>query len=321
MSRLATAPPTSPSPRTSLFVSGAFPRRRLLVLLLAVLGGLLLAYAWSAEFVDQEIGARSANAMLGHDAHATPIANIASGVLFALVTGLAGSFTACNIAVFGAVGPLVGSARTRRARLLHTLKPIGWLTAGMLPVSALYGAVVGLVGTHMPQYAPTKPGHGLSGRIIQAMTVFGVVGAVMIVCGLAALGLLPDPLKAVSRRFPNVPLVLMGALVGGFLLGRPYPLFRDMFRHAADTHNPAYGAAAFALQSVGNIIVMALVFLLLSYGVGGRLQRWLAAAPSRASALTAAGFLVAGVFTVVYWDIRLLDRLGYLWFPTAPWNS
>ena len=43
----------------------------------------------------------------------------------------------------------------------------------------------------------------------------------------------------------------------GFLIGRPYPLFRIMFRSAAEQHNVLYGAAAFALQSVGNIVVMA----------------------------------------------------------------
>jgi len=197
--------------------------------------------------------------------------------------------------------------------------PLGWLAVGMVPISALYGALVGLVGTHMPQYS-TKASKGISPRTAQSMITFGTIGLVMLVLGLAALGLIPDPLAAVSRRFRNAPLVLMGVLIGAFLIGRPYPLFRDMFRHAAKTHNPLYGATAFALQSIGNIIVMALIFLLLSWGLGGRIQRWLAAKPGRTSVVTAAAFVVAGAFTMVYWDVRVLGRLGYIWFPTPPWK-
>jgi len=305
--------------RTSLFVDGRFPRRRALVLALSLLGGLLVAYAWSAQTADDRIGFNTADALLGHDANNTPITGIATGILFAFVTGLAGSFTACNVAVFGAVGPLVGRAATRRDKLRAAVTPLGWLAVGMIPVSAAYGALVGFIGTRMPQFS-TAVSHGISPRTAQSMITFGTVGLVMILMGLAALGLVPDPLAAVSRRFRNAPLVLMGALVGAFLIGRPYPLFRDMFRHAASTHNPLYGATAFALQSVGNIIVMSTLFLVLSLGLGSRIQRWLNAKPGRVSTVTAAAFIIAGAFTVIYWDVRVLGRLHYIWFPTPPWN-
>ncbi|MEU1287576.1 hypothetical protein [Kitasatospora sp. NPDC005856] len=316
---LADPAPRTPASRTSLFVTGDFPRRRWLTLLLGTAGGLLLAYAWNAKLVDDEIGFTSADALLGHDAHGTPITGVLSGILFAFVTGLAGSFTACNIAAFGAVGPLVGQAPSLRGRLLHVARPLGWIFAGMAPVSAAYGALVGLVGTHMPQFS-TAASKGLTPRAIQSMTTFGLIGLVMIVLGLAAVGLVRDPLAGLSRRFPNAPLVLVGVLIGGFLVGRPYPLFRDLFRHAAKTHDPLYGAGAFLLQSVGNIVVMALLFALLTYAAGGRLQRRLAAVPARISVLTASAFLVAGVFTVVYWDLRILGKLGYIWFPASPWT-
>lgn len=317
-SSVATAPP-APAPRTSLFVTGQFPVRKRLILLASLLAGLFIAYAWSAGLVDEQIGFTTADGLLGRNANGTPVGGIASGILFAFVTGLAGSFTACNIACFGAVGPLVGQADTRRGRLGQALRPLGWLAAGMVAVSAVYGAIVGIVGTRMPQFS-TAYAKGLSPRAIQSMIAFGTVGLVMIVLGLAALGLVGDPLGRVSRRHPNAPLVLVGALIGGFLIGRPYPLFEDMFRSAANSHDPLYGAVAFALQSLGNIVVMSVLFLALSYGLGGRVQRWLAEKPSRNSVLTAAAFIVAGMFAVVYWDVRALHSVGYLWFPTAPWN-
>lgn len=312
------AQPVTPRP-SSLFVTGSFPGRRWLLLPAALVAGLFIAYAWSADLVDDQIGVNTAQGILGHDPNA-PISGVLSGIVFAFVSGMAGSFTACNIAAFGAVGPLVGQHETGRARLLSTARPLGWLAAGMFTVSALYGVVVGLVGTGMPQFSQAQPS-GISPRTAQSMIAFGVVGTVMVVLGLAAAGVVPDPLARISRRFRNAPLILMGVLIGGFLVGRPYPLFRNLFRHAADTHNPLYGAVAFCLQSLGNIVVMALLFLLLTYGTGGRLQRWMAAAPGRAATVIASAFLIAGVFTLAYWELRVLGRLGYLWWPNAPWNA
>ena len=316
------ASPTALQPRqTSLFVNGYFPRHRLVVLLLGILGGLFVAYAWNARVADDDIGFNTANAMLGHTANSpTAITGIGSGILFAFVAGLAGSFTACNIAVFGAVGPLVGQrAQSRGGRFIETVKPLGWMAVGTIPVSAVYGALVGIIGTRMPQFS-TASSHGYSPRTIQTMIAFGIVGMVMIVCGLAALGMVPDPLARVSSRFQNFPFVLMGALVGAFLIGRPYPLFHNLFRSAASEHNPLYGAGAFVLQSLGNMIVMGVLFVLLSYTLGGRVQRWVTAAPSRGAILTASAFLIAGVFTVAYWDLKVMARLGDFWFPAPWWN-
>jgi hypothetical protein len=316
-SSVLSRPPGSEPKQTSLFVDGRFPRRRAVVVLVSLLGGIFVAYAWSAKLADDQIGFNSADAMLGHSATGTPIGGLLSGVLFAFITGLAGSFTACNIVCFGAVGPLLGQTRTATGRMRQTLRPLGWMATGMIPVSAAYGALVGIVGTRMPQFAASS-GHGLSPRAIQSMTAFGLVGAVMIVLGLASAGVIKDPLGPISRRFPNAPLILMGALIGGFLIGRPYPLFHAMFVYAANRHNPLFGALAFSLQSIGNIIVMSLVFLILAVVFGGPVGRWLAAKPSRISVLTAAAFIVAGAFSVTYWDVRVLHSAGYIWFPTAP---
>ena len=110
--------------------------------------------------------------------------------------------------------------------------------------------------------------------------VFTVIGLIFIYLGLAAAGVVPDPLRRLTARFAYTPQVVMGALIGGFLIGRPYPLFFKMFQYAASTHNPFYGALAFVLVALGNIAIMALLFLALS---ASRFQRWLAANPTRGS--------------------------------------
>jgi hypothetical protein len=291
------------------------------VVVFGVIGGLLLSAIWSAPFVDSVIGQTVADGLLGHDAEDTAITGVGAGVVFALISGLAGTFTACNIAVFAAVAPLAGGDGGRWSRVTAALRPLLWLGLGMIVVSAAYGVVVGLVGTDMPQFDTSEPPMGvLPGRMVQAMVVFGIVGVAMTYLGLAAARLVPDPFTRVAGRFPNAPLVFFGALIGAFLIGRPFPLFRKLFRDAAEAHDPLYGAAAFVLQSIGNILVLAVLLLLVTWLAGGRLQRWFAADPRRIAALSAGSLLVAGVFTFMYWDIRLLAIRDVIpWYPLAPW--
>lgn len=307
------------APQANYLGSGPYPEHRWRVVLWSVLAGFALTVIWSASFVDSVIGDSVANTLLGHDAKETPIGSVLAGTFFAFVSGLAGTFTACNIAAFGAVAPLVGGEASGRAKFVTKLKPLGWIAAGMLTVSVAYGVIVALVGTRMPQFSTTPSAGGLSPRNIQSMIVYGVIGIVFIVLGLASVGVIRNPIGGLTRRYPNAPLVLMGVLIGGLLIGRPFGLFRIMFRSAAESHNVFYGAAAFALQSVGNIVVMALLFLLLTNGTGGRLQRWLLAKPARIAVVTGAALLVAGTFMVLYWDLRVLGRTGLIWYPTIKW--
>ncbi|MFT7840538.1 hypothetical protein Q5530_30720 [Saccharothrix sp. BKS2] len=296
------------------------PRRPWLVVGLSALVGFLFTVVWSAHFVDSVIGGTIADGLLGHDADATPIAGVGAGVVFAFVSGLAGTFTACNIAAFGAMAPMAGDGGSGSRRVRHVLRSLGLLSIGMIAVSAAYGVVVALVGTRMPQFQETASVGGLAPRLLQAMVVFGLVGLAMLYLGLAAAGLVPDPLARLTRRWPDAPVVVLGVLIGAFLIGRPFPLFRVMFRDAAESGNVFYGAAAFVLQSLGNILIMAVVLLLVTWLAGDRLGRWFAADPRRRAVLTAAAFVAAGVFLVLYWDVRILERRDIIpWYPVAPW--
>jgi hypothetical protein len=308
-------------PRSLPSAEEQFPRRRGLIVLLGILGGFALTVVWSAALVDRTIGDNVANTVLGYDAKETPITGVAAGIAFAFASGLACTFTACNVAAFSAVAPMLGRRRSGRARLAETLKPVGWLAVGALTVAAAYGVVVGLFGTHMPQYSTATAASGLSARNVQSMIAFGLISVALLYLGLAALGVVRDPLARVSERFPAARLVVLGALIGGFLVGRPFALFRKGFRDVADSHNPFYGATAFMLESLGNVLLIAVIFLLLAYATGGRVQRWLSESPSRIAAITGAGLIAAGAFTLLYWDLRVLARRDLIpWYPMMPWS-
>ncbi|WFE24828.1 hypothetical protein O7623_15410 [Solwaraspora sp. WMMD791] len=293
------------------------------IVVAAIAAGVLLAILWSYEFVDHVIGDNVANALLGHDAKATAIGGTAAALVFAFVSGLAGTFTACNIAMAASIGPMsqagsggTGGGGATGSGLRVLAKPIGWLTVGMVAVSAAYGVIGVLLGDRLPQLSTASVG-GLPVRLIQAMVVFGVIGLVFVYLGLAVVGMLPDPF---AHR-PVARVVLLGALVGGFLIGRPYPLFNKLFLWAVDSGNPLYGAGAFVLQSIGNIVIVSALFALLIVASRGRFVRWLASNPARTAAITGAMLIALGVFMIVYWNVRLPAMFDYGWFPTMPYNS
>src|SRR2546429_6921316 len=120
------------------------------------------------------------------------------------------------------------------------------------------------------------------------------------------------------RRYESVRLVLLGGLIGAFLIGRPFALFVKIFEYAAATHNPALGASVFVLQSLGNIALLALIFLLVAMVGRGRLLRWLAARPDRIARFNAVALLAAGTFLIAYWCVRLPAVFWIGWGARVP---
>src|SRR5256714_6259376 len=84
------APHDVPRPGANLRIIG--------LLVGSVALGLGLAIIWSPSFVDQTIGENGATTILGYSVTATPITGILMAIGFAFVSGLTGTFTACNVA-------------------------------------------------------------------------------------------------------------------------------------------------------------------------------------------------------------------------------
>jgi hypothetical protein len=281
---------------------------------ISIAAGILLSILWSYEFVDSVIGDNVANTLLGHEAKTVPIAGTFAGLVFAFISGFAGTFTACNIAMAASIGPMSqasGGADAVRA----LLRPLGAFTVGMVSVSAVYGFVGVLLGDSLPQLSTGMVGT-MPVRLVQSSVVFGLVGLAFIYLGLAALGVVRD----IFATRPTARVVVLGALVGAFLIGRPYPMFVKLFQWASETGNPLYGAATFALQSIGNVLLVSLLFAILILGTRGRFLRWFAANPRRMSVVSGTLLLALGVFTVVYWDLRVPSIFGVGWFPAMPYN-
>src|SRR5256712_12912752 len=85
--------------------------------------GLGLAIVWSPNFVDQTIGENGATTILGYSVTTTPITGVLMAIGFAFVSGLTGTFTACNVAGLSAIAPL---STGRQASFASALRSLGW---------------------------------------------------------------------------------------------------------------------------------------------------------------------------------------------------
>jgi cytochrome c biogenesis protein CcdA len=307
------------SPTDSISVETHDPsriaNRRVIWLVGSVALGLALAVVWSPSFVDQTIGENGATTILGYSVTATPIGSVLMAIGFAFVTGLTGTFTACNVAGLSAIAPLSAG---RQASMRSALQSLGWLGLGTGTVAGLYGAIGALIGPNIPQLSRALLGT-FPIRLIQSMVVFGILGLVLLVMGLGALS--APTLTLPRKRAREISrLLLIGGLIGAFLIGRPFPLFVKVFQYAAASHNPALGALVFALQALGNIVLLALVFVAISFVARGRFLRWLTARPDRLARFNGIALLAAGTFLIAYWCIRLPAVFGIGWWPRVPWS-
>jgi hypothetical protein len=281
--------------------------------------GIILSIVWSPTLVDRVIAQHIANPVVGGDATKVAITGSVTAAIFAFITGVGGMFTACNIAVFGALAPMSARTGSVRATISSILRPIGWLAAGAVVVAGLYGAIGVFVGKSSPQLSNAVVGD-VRVLLIQSGIVFTLIGVIMVWYALANLGLVRNPLAGTFQRHPWAEMAFLGALVGGFLIGRPFGMFRHMYDYAASTHNPFIGFMTFALQSLGNIVGVTVLLILVTLLSRGRFQRWLAAKPGRAARFTATAFIVFGFFFIFYWGVKLGSRAGWYWFPAMPYN-
>src|SRR5690606_2187591 len=106
----------------------------------------------------------------------------------------------------------------------------------------------------------------------------------------------PRPSHAVRSRLSSATTTaaIIGLLVGFFAIGRPFPVFREFLTYAASAQNPIYGAAVMAVQGIGQIIVMVLVFALLFALAGRRIMRWASEHPHNPQLVSGLALLGGG---------------------------
>jgi sulfite exporter TauE/SafE len=292
--------------------------RRVGYLLSAAAIGVVVAGFWNFRLVDG-FGADivAANTIGGYQGKAAEFSTLGAGFgfLFAMVAGLAATFTACNCVVFAMI-PGLSCAQDASSRRSAALQSLAVMLVFVVLVSAIYGAFVGWLGPEGVDAINQR-----SVRFAQAGIVFSVLGVAMLAWGVIEFGLvdsLTSRCSPVTRAFfaqPTTKAALMGLLVGAFAIGRPYPVFREFLMYTAQVRRPSYGAAVMALQGVGQIAVMVVVFLVILALFRDRLGAWVRNRPSQPALVSAFALTAGGAYFLFYWGIArawpFLGRWGF----------
>ena len=276
--------------------------------MVAVVAALVLAGFWNFQVIDG----------FGRDVIATPVIGdptslsttfpergFAFGFLFAAVAGLAATFTACNCVVFAMLPGLACSGPDDSRR--PALKALGVFIIGVVGIGAMYGLYVGSLGPDR-----IEAYNLFDTRMTQANVVFTAIGLVMMAWGIFDLGLnarVSPGVRALLAR-PTTKAAIMGVLVGAFAIGRPFPVMRDFLVYAATADSPLYGAAVMMVQGIGQIALMAVLFLVVIFGFRTPLTRWVNTKPEQVALTQAIAPLAGGTFFVFYWGVAFAVDVG-----------
>ena len=275
--------------------------------------GIAIAGFWNVNLVDGFGRDVATQALGGFEGRAAQFSTLGAGFgfVFALVAGLAATFTACNCVAFAMIPGLACAADARDQRR-GALRSFGVMLFWVALVGAAYGAFVGRLG---PVGAAAFNSREIRGA--QSFAVFTVLGLAMLVWAAIEMGFLDrlvsrcTPVTRAFFRQATTKAALMGILVGAFAIGRPYPVFREFLLYTAQASRPDYAAAAMAVQGVGQVIVMAAVVLLVVWFWQGRLTQWVRTRPHQPALVTALALAVGGAYFVYYWGVvRLWPELG-----------
>ncbi|MBO0611223.1 hypothetical protein [Myceligenerans salitolerans] len=276
-------------------LSGRSTARAVLIGLAVVLGA-GLAIGWQYEFVDDVIGGGIARALVGDDGHAA--SGWAGSLAMAGVAGLAGTFTACNVACFASMGPLAaaGSGETRSELLLNATRQLLLLGGGMVLVAACYGIVAVVAGSSLPMLSEADYGE-VPARLAQASLVNTALGIGLV--AVAVRYLMGRPLQGARG------IVLLGCLLGLLVVGRPFPMFREVLADAVSSGNVVVAATLMVLVALGNLALVALLFLGVVAAAGPAIRRISVARPRLLPTIGGWVLLALGTFSVAYWGVRI----------------
>jgi hypothetical protein len=223
------------------------------------------------------------------------------GIIFAAIAGLAATFTACNCVIFAMMPGMACSTGSGPTSIWKTL---GAFTAPVVLITGIYGLYIGFLGPVGIEHV-----NAVEVRYAQSFAVFTALGFAMLFWGILEMGFLDRIKNGVSQttrdffNMINVKAVLLGAMVGMFTVGRPYPLFRDFLVYAASAKNPLYGSGVMMIQGLGQIAIMVLLLLMVVWLAGHRISALAASKPYKFQMISGLALIAGGTYFLFYWGL------------------
>ncbi len=279
-------------------------KRRIWYTVITILIAILIAGFWNrgiADGIGRDIIAGGTIGDTGGLADQYDSKGSGFGVLFAAIAGLAATFTACNCVIFAMMPGMACSTGSGGASIW---KILGAFTAPVVLITGIYGLYIGFLGAEGIQHVNAVPV-----RYAQSFAVFTALGFAMFFWGLLEMGFLDGIKTGVSqttRDFFNqitVKATVLGAMVGMFTVGRPYPLFRDFLVYAASSKNPLYGSGVMMIQGIGQIAIMVLLLVLVVKLAGQKISALAVKKSYKFQMISGLALLAGGTYFLFYWGL------------------
>ena len=286
-------------------------RERLQWILTAIALGVVIAGFWDYKVVDgfgHDLVAANLIGNTSRLASSFAVRGTGFGVIFAVVAGLAATFTACNCVVY-AMLPGLTCSTDKRASRRKALRGLVVFASGVVGVGVLYGLYVGALGAEGAKAFNQA-------RLPQAQLTFTTLGLVLLAWGCLSFGFLEGVVAFLPRKVrdffarSSCQAGVMGIIVGLFAIGRPYPVFRDFLMYAATAHSPLYGALVMGIQGLGQIALMVALFCVLVFLLGSHSRNWGARKPYQQQLVSAMALVGGGTYFVFYWGLALTLGIG-----------
>jgi cytochrome c biogenesis protein CcdA len=288
------------------FATGTNVPKRVLLFGVVAAAGILGGLNWSLELTNWAYG----GFLQSFVDPTAQIANLGVGLLLAFLIGFIHITTPCYLPAAVAALPLVQAAKHKRDWFKIALV----LTAGMVVVTALFGAVVGVAGG-------TAAGLGASARpmaLVMKPVLIGM-GLLMVLAALGEFGLVPRlfPELHPAQRLagasaePGRGSVYRRAAGFGALIAATFgiictaPPYLALVAYVAVVGSVVYGAMALGVYGIGLALPIALGGIgLLPAGRSTRLTGWLET--NRETIRLAQGVLLTflGTLTVAFFWVR-----------------
>ena len=289
-------------------------QRRLGWAIAALVVGIAIAGFWNYHLVDgfgRQIVAGNTIGDTDQLAHSFDQNGYGFGFIFATIAGLAATLTACNCVVFAMIPGLVCS--TKESPMKAALRSLAVFTVTVLLISLVYGFIVGSLGAEGIQALNERPV-----RLMQAKITFTLLGIAMVLWAAISFGFLNRPLQYIPvsiRHFFNkssTKAAIMGIFVGLFSVGRPFPVFRNFMTYTADTGNQWYSAATMSIQGLGQIAVMVILMISMTYVFRKKIAQWVVKSPYQPQLVSSIALAVGGSYFIYYWGfMRIWDVGGW----------
>jgi cytochrome c biogenesis protein CcdA len=301
-------------PNTTTDFKDAYPyRKRLLYTLSAIVAAIIIAGFWNYHLVDgfgQDVIAGNTIGSTAELSDDYETKGSGFGFIFAAIAGLAATFTACNCVVFAMIPGLACSVDEQSQRT-SAWRAFGLFVLGVLVITALYGAFIGFLGAD-----GTAALNERAVRLTQAQVVFSLLGLIMLIWGLFEMEFFesvreffPDRLRSLMNRTTSKAL-LLGLLVGFFAIGRPFPVFREFLVYAASANSPIYGAGVMVVQGIGQIAVMALLFVLVIWLGKDKISAVAQSRPYKFQLISGVALVTGGMYFIYYWGFAFIFDIG-----------